>query len=201
MKSTSSPPGATSSSSPKAPLPVDFAFAVHTDVGFHCMGARVDGQMVPLSTPLQTGKTVEVITSPHQHPSRDWLTYVKSARARSRIRRWLKDEEHAHSVRLTQHPERILELDRDVEAAETFAVHIQVTGTDRPNFLRDVTRAIADMGVPIIGGELTTAHGQVGDRFLVEVKDRHQLNALFKKVLGVPGVAHVQRVDEAEGEA
>ncbi len=311
---------------PEGATPVDFAFAVHTDVGFHCMGARVDGQMVPLSTPLQTGKTVEVITSPHQHPSRDWLTYVKSARARSRIRRWLKDEEHAHSIRLgqeilerelkrrrkratdkkleevaadfgvtdvehlyagmgngdfslnrvihklfptarptpkktrpespggrgksplkiqslnnlmihfarccrpisgdpvlgvitrgqgvsvhrrdcsnilalTQHPERILELDWDVEAAETFVVHIQVTGADRPNFLRDVTQAIADMGVPIVGGELTTAHGQVGDRFLVEVKDRHQLNALFKKVLAVPGVAHAQRVDGAEGEA
>ena len=87
---------------PEGSTPVDFAFAVHTDVGIHCTGARVNGHMVSISTPLETGNTVEVITSPHQRPSRDWLSFVKSAKARSRIRRWLKVEEHAQSVRLGQ---------------------------------------------------------------------------------------------------
>ena len=305
---------------PEGATPVDFAFAVHTDVGLHCTGARVDGQMVALATPLETGKTVEVMTSSRQHPSRDWLSFVKSPKARSRIKRWLRTEEHAHSVRLGQEilerelkrqrkrleddkleevaiefgvpdvdhlyagigngdfslervfhrlfpstrpvvkktrtestrrpgkspirihglndlmihfagccrpvlgdpvlgiitkgqgvsvhrrdcpnasredldPQRIVDLEWDAEQEEAFAVQIEVTGTDRPRFLRDVTQAIADLGVHVVGGELKTTHGRVGDRFTVEVKDRKQLNILFKKVLAVNGVSSVQRVD------
>lgn len=85
---------------PGEATPVDFAFAVHTEIGYRCVGARMDDQMVPLSTPLETGQTVEIITSSHQHPHRDWLDFVKSAKARSCIRRALREEAFNQSVRL-----------------------------------------------------------------------------------------------------
>lgn len=87
---------------PENATPVDFAFAVHTEVGHHCVGARVEGRQVPLSTPLITGQTVEIDTSPHQRPTRDWLAFVKSPKARSCIRRYLREEAFNQSVRLGQ---------------------------------------------------------------------------------------------------
>lgn len=87
---------------PENATPVDFAFAVHTEVGHHCVGARVDGRQVTLSTPLVTGQTVEIDTSPHQRPHRDWLAFVKSPKARTCIRRYLREEAFNQSVRLGQ---------------------------------------------------------------------------------------------------
>jgi len=83
---------------PRGATPVDFAFAIHTDVGFRCTGAKVNGRLVPLRTELANGDIVEIVTSPSQAPSRDWLKLVKTPRARSKIRQWIKNEERARSV-------------------------------------------------------------------------------------------------------
>ena len=85
---------------PKGSTPLDFAYAVHSEVGHHCMGARVDGKMVPLNTILSSGQEVEVITSAHQSPSQDWLKIVKTPRARSKIRHWLRQKRYEESVNL-----------------------------------------------------------------------------------------------------
>jgi len=85
---------------PEGATPIDFAYAVHTKVGEHCVGAKVNGKLVPLRYTLRQGDIVEVITSPNQHPSRDWLKIVKSTRARSKINQWLKVEERARSLAL-----------------------------------------------------------------------------------------------------
>jgi guanosine-3',5'-bis(diphosphate) 3'-pyrophosphohydrolase len=85
---------------PKGATPLDFAYAVHSEVGHRCVGARVDGKMVPLTTLLSSGQEVEVLTSPHQSPSQDWLKTVKSSRARSKIRHWLKQKRLEESVSL-----------------------------------------------------------------------------------------------------
>ncbi len=78
--------------------PVDFAYAVHTDVGHHCVGAKVDGRIVPLQHPLHSGDFVEVLTSKSsQGPSRDWLNFVKTSRARNKIRQWFKKERRQDS--------------------------------------------------------------------------------------------------------
>jgi len=85
---------------PRGATPIDFAFAVHTEVGLHCAGAKVNGRIAPLARELRNGDTVEVLTDPKQRPSRDWLAFVRTARARNKIRQWIKDEEFDSSVRL-----------------------------------------------------------------------------------------------------
>ena len=85
---------------PEGSTPVDFAYAVHTDVGHHCVGAKVNGKLVPLRYTLRQGDILEIVTSPTQHPSRDWLKIVKSNRARAKINQWLKIEERTRSLAL-----------------------------------------------------------------------------------------------------
>ena len=85
---------------PVGASPIDFAFAVHTEVGLHCAGAKVNGRIAPLSRELKNGDTIEILTSPRQSPSRDWLAFAKTPRARGRIRHWIRQEEHEQSVRL-----------------------------------------------------------------------------------------------------
>jgi len=85
---------------PKSATPIDFAFMVHTEVGQHCNGARVNGRIAPLHRPLRNGDTIEVLTSPQAKPSRDWLAHVQTGRARQKIRQWIKQEEQERSVTL-----------------------------------------------------------------------------------------------------
>ncbi|OLC05609.1 MAG: hypothetical protein AUH42_07230 [Gemmatimonadetes bacterium 13_1_40CM_70_11] len=85
---------------PKGATAIDFAFAVHTEVGQHCHGARMNGRISPLHRSLHNGDTVEILTSPVAKPSRDWLAHVHTARARHKIRQWIKLEEHERSVAL-----------------------------------------------------------------------------------------------------
>jgi GTP pyrophosphokinase len=85
---------------PKGATPIDFAFAVHTDVGLHCAGARVNGRIAPLARELKNGDSVEVITDPRQRPSRDWLAFVKTARARQKIRGYIKQQESEAAISL-----------------------------------------------------------------------------------------------------
>jgi GTP pyrophosphokinase len=85
---------------PEGATPIDFAYTVHTKVGEHCVGAKVNGKLVPLRYTLRQGDIVEIVTSPNQHPSRDWLQIAKSTRARSKINQWLKIEEREQSIEL-----------------------------------------------------------------------------------------------------
>jgi GTP pyrophosphokinase len=78
---------------PKGATPIDFAFAVHTQVGLHCAGAKVNGRIAPLARQLKNSETVEILTAPVAKPSRDWLAHVRTSRARHKIRQWLRQEE------------------------------------------------------------------------------------------------------------
>lgn len=89
---------------PDGATPIDFAFAVHTDVGTHCAAARVNGKLVPLKTKLRSGDTIEVLTSQHQQPSKDWLKFCVTTRAKSKIRTYVKNQERL----------RALEMGRDI---------------------------------------------------------------------------------------
>jgi GTP pyrophosphokinase len=85
---------------PKNATPIDFAFAVHTEVGLRCHGAKVNGRIAPLHRQIKNGETVEILTSPNARPSRDWLAHVRTGRARQKIRQWLRQEEYGASVTL-----------------------------------------------------------------------------------------------------
>ena len=87
---------------PEGSSPIDFAFSVHTEVGLHCAGAKVNGRIVPLSRKLRNGDSVQIVTSPRQKPNRDWLGFVKTSRARQRIRHWIRREEFDQALRLGQ---------------------------------------------------------------------------------------------------
>lgn len=85
---------------PEGSTPVDFAFGVHTELGNRCVGARVNGKMVPLKYQLQNGDTVEVITSKTQVPSKDWLKFVVTNKAKSKIRAFVKEEQRRRAIML-----------------------------------------------------------------------------------------------------
>jgi guanosine-3',5'-bis(diphosphate) 3'-pyrophosphohydrolase len=78
---------------PVASTPVDFAFDIHSKVGFHCIGAKIDGKIVPLDTELHSGDQVEIISSKNQHPNKNWIKFVKTQKAKNEIRKWLNKEE------------------------------------------------------------------------------------------------------------
>jgi GTP pyrophosphokinase len=85
---------------PRDATAVDFAYAIHTDVGHQCVGARVNGKMVPLRTRLRNGDIVEIVTTPGHKPSRDWLNFVATSRARNKIRHFIQAEEKVRSYEL-----------------------------------------------------------------------------------------------------
>jgi GTP pyrophosphokinase len=85
---------------PRGATPVDFAYRVHTDIGHRCVGAKVNGKLVPLRTPLSSGDIVEIVTAPNQTPSRDWLSFVATSRARHKIRHFIHTQEKLQAVEL-----------------------------------------------------------------------------------------------------
>src|SRR4029079_5951774 len=95
---------------PKGATPIDFAFAVHSEVGLRCAGARVNGRIAPLSRPLRNSETVEIITSTTAKPTRDWLAHVRTGRARHKIRQVLRREAQSSAEKLGQEI-----LDREIK--------------------------------------------------------------------------------------
>jgi guanosine-3',5'-bis(diphosphate) 3'-pyrophosphohydrolase len=85
---------------PRGATPLDFAYRIHTDVGNHCVGARVNGKLVPLRTQLRNGDILEILTGPNQTPNREWINMVATSRAKHKIRHWLNTEQKHRSIEL-----------------------------------------------------------------------------------------------------
>lgn len=85
---------------PMGATPIDFAYSVHTEIGHHCAGSKVNGRIAPLSRELKNGDTIEILTNQKQRPSRDWLAFVKTSRARQSIRQWIRREEFDSAFKL-----------------------------------------------------------------------------------------------------
>jgi len=85
---------------PKNATPVDFAYTVHSDLGHRCVGAKVNGKLVPLRTVMKSGDTVDILTNPNHKPSKDWLKFVVTSKAKTKIRQWIKEEQRERSTEL-----------------------------------------------------------------------------------------------------
>jgi guanosine-3',5'-bis(diphosphate) 3'-pyrophosphohydrolase len=104
---------------PANSTPVDFAFAIHSNVGFHCIGAKVNGKIVPLDTMLHSGDQVEIITSKNQHPNKNWAKFVTTHKAKSVIRKWINKEE-----------EEVVRLGKDLWEKKTKKMKLSFTAND-----------------------------------------------------------------------
>jgi GTP pyrophosphokinase len=157
----------------KGSSPIDFAYAVHTDLGHRCRGARVDGAMVPLDRPLQNGQTIEIIAVKHGGPSRDWISpsrnYLRSQRARTRVRGWfnaLDDEEagtklsevkaepKAEAKVITPAPEIVL---KQSTRKQGHAGDVLVVGVD--SLLTQLARCCRPVPPDVIAGFVTQGRG------------------------------------------
>ena len=95
---------------PRGATPIDFAYAIHSEVGHNCTGARINGRIVPLRSQIQNGDVVEILTNPNAHPSRDWLNYVVTSKARNRVRHWIAEQQRVESI---EHGRKLLEKEAD----------------------------------------------------------------------------------------
>ena len=95
---------------PRGATPIDFAYAIHSEVGDACTGAKINGRIVPLRTELQNGDIIEILTTPNSHPSRDWLNYVITSRARNHIRHWISAQQRTDSIEIGR---RLLEKEAE----------------------------------------------------------------------------------------
>ena len=176
---------------PKGATPIDFAFAVHTEVGLHCQGARINGRIASLARELKNSETVEIITSPSAKPSRDWLAHVRTGRARHKIRQRLRIEEHATSIKLGREI-----LDREIKRRRLTKPEdselVKVAKTLHLNDLNHLITSIGqgDVNVSQVLRELYPETDGVG-----EVQKSGPLDWLVDKVRGPTKGVRIQGVD------
>ncbi len=136
---------------PRDATPIDFAFAVHSEVGHHCSSARVNGRMVPLKSKLANGDVVEITTSPGQRPSRDWLSAVKTSKARNKIKHWINQAERTQAIEIGR---KLLEKE-----ARRFSVSLKEVKEE------DYSRVAGDYGCMLMDDLLAgIGYGKFGAR-------------------------------------
>jgi GTP diphosphokinase / guanosine-3',5'-bis(diphosphate) 3'-diphosphatase len=139
---------------PKGATPIDFAFAVHTEVGLHCAGARVNGRIAPLSRALRNSETVEIIRSTTAKPTRDWLAHVRTGRARHKIRQVLKRESQTSAEKLG-----LEMLDREVKRRRLAKpTDEQLDAAAHALSLTDATHLLASLGQGDVNVALALKH-------------------------------------------
>jgi GTP pyrophosphokinase len=138
---------------PLGSSPIDFAYSIHTEVGDHCVGAKINGRQVPLKYQLQTGDIVEIVTSPTQVPRRGWLDLVKTSRARTRIRAWLRREEKEKALKLGREI-----CEREIRKYDTSLKKIIKSGHIRLILKQLRCNSLEDLLVKVGSGVITLQH-------------------------------------------
>ncbi|EKD37322.1 MAG: hypothetical protein ACD_75C01176G0004 [uncultured bacterium] len=138
---------------PLGSCPIDFAYSIHTEVGDHCVGAKINGRQVPLKYQLQTGDIVEIVTSPTQVPRRGWLDLVKTSRARTRIRSWLRREEKEKALKLGREI-----CEREIRKYDTSLKKIIKSGHIRLILKQLRCNSLDDLLVKVGSGVITLQH-------------------------------------------
>ncbi len=156
---------------------VDFAYMIHTEVGNQCTGAKVNGQLVPLVYQLKTGDIVEITTSKNHHPSKDWLKFVKTVKARSKIRQWIK----------TQEKERSITLGREMLEKAFRKEKLNYNNLSKTEELAEVAahfgfKAIDDLIANVGYGKITPL--QVVRKFVPKLQAQDVPESIFNKLIG-----------------
>lgn len=156
---------------------VDFAYAIHSDIGDKCVAVKIDKQMMPLSTCLQSGQTVEIIRAPSAHPNPSWLNFVVTGKAKSSIRHYFKTQK----IVLTDKVDTRLSVDMVLDVAK------------RAGLLADVTLALSQLKVNIsrIAAAETHEHAEV--RLTLQVDGRQHLANIMRALRKVVGVLKIRR--------
>ena len=150
---------------PKGATPIDYAFSIHTDVGNQCIGAKVNRNIVPIKYQLQNGDMIEIITQTGHHPSKDWLKFAVTSRARSKIKNWIKTEERSKSI----------DLGKDLLEKEFKRHHLKFTAVARSEEIKKIydeygLNSLEDLMVSVGYGKISPKH--VVRLFLPEEIDR-----------------------------
>ncbi len=139
---------------PEDASPIDFAYSIHTEVGDHCVGAKVNGKLVHLKHPIQNGDIIEIITSRTQRPRRGWLEFVKTSRARSRIRSWLRKEEKEKSYNLGREI-----CERELKRHDNTTLKKMVKSGHVKRLLKELRcNTLEDMLIKVGSGVITIPH-------------------------------------------
>ncbi|MGB5619463.1 MAG: bifunctional (p)ppGpp synthetase/guanosine-3',5'-bis(diphosphate) 3'-pyrophosphohydrolase [Desulfobacterales bacterium] len=162
---------------PKGATPVDFAYMIHSEVGDQCVGAKVNDRMVPLQYEMQTGDVIEIVTQKNHQPSKDWLKYVKTVKARSKIRQWIKTQEKDRSISLGREMcEKAFRKER-----LNFSALIK---TDEMNRVVEHfgLKAVEDLIASVGYGKITPL--QVVRRFTAKAESEEKRESVFNKLIG-----------------
>ncbi|HEY2382335.1 MAG TPA: bifunctional (p)ppGpp synthetase/guanosine-3',5'-bis(diphosphate) 3'-pyrophosphohydrolase [Terriglobia bacterium] len=176
---------------PRDATPVDFAYAIHTEVGHSCVGSKINGRMTPLRTKLRNGDIVEIVTQPGHKPSRDWLSFVKTSRARNKIRHWLTEQESEKAIELGR---KMLEK----EARKYKQSAKELIESDRMEaMLSDYgTNKVEDLLSAIGYGKVSAKQiiGRLAPDGLKEgvAEEESKLTSVVKRVLGIGSDAKLQ---------
>jgi GTP diphosphokinase / guanosine-3',5'-bis(diphosphate) 3'-diphosphatase len=180
---------------PKGATPIDFAFAVHTAVGLRCQGAKVNGRITPLSKALKNSETVEILTSPSAKPSRDWLAHVRTSRARSKIRQYLRQEEQATSQKLGREI-----LDRELRRRRLpKATDDQLEAIAQPLSLSDAVHVLSAIGQGEVAIRDVMRQLHPGAADVAEPAKPSVIERIVEKVRGTTGSDRGVRIQGVDG--
>ncbi len=162
---------------PKGATPVDFAYLIHSEVGHQCTGSRVNGRIVPLQYELKTGDSVEVITSKGHNPSKDWLNFVKTVKARSRIRQWIKTQEKGRSLTLGR------EMCEKAFRKQRLNFNTAIKSEEIQNIVENFGFKTTDDLIASVGyGKITPL--QVVKKTIPKEEDEKKDNSIINKLIG-----------------
>ena len=176
---------------PRDATPVDFAYAIHTEVGHSCVGSKINGRMTPLRSKLRNGDIVEIVTQPGHKPSRDWLSFVKTSRARNKIRHWLTQQESEKAIELGR---KMLEKEsrkykknvKELLSSDQMQALLSEYGSSK---VEDLLSAI---GYGKLSAKQVISRLSPDELKEGPVEAESMLTAVVKRVLGIGGEAKLQ---------
>ncbi len=178
---------------PIGSTPVDFAYSIHTDIGHQCVGARVNGKIVPLRYQLKNGEIVQITTAPNHQPSKDWLKFVKTSRARTKIRQWVK----------LQARERSVDLGREICEREFKKYHLDFGKLVKSEEMKKIAgdfsfQAVEDLMAEVGYGNISVNQiiGKLipPEKLEKEKKEESRLKRLAKRIRGEPSGIQIRGI-------